>query len=201
MFRHAVAAAVVVATIQAAPARAEMVQWSSAAGGNDHWYEVVEAPGISWTAAQAAAQAVGGYLASIESAEEDGFVQGLLNAVTPAAQYRDHYWIGGTDEGSERSFRWVDPSASWGYENWHGGEPNNVQYWDDEQRPYFENYVAYDFRDQWRWNDAPNELGELVRGYVVERNGAPLSSIPEPASLTLLAIGGLAAIRARRRRA
>ncbi len=191
MLKHVFAAATVAVMIQAAPAVAAPIQWTIAEGGNDQWYEVIAAEGITWTAAQAAAAAAGGYLATIGSLEEDAFVQSLLPTNVAS---RSHYWIGATNIGTG-PFTWVD-GTSWSYTNFWGGEPNNATYGDDE-----EDYLAYDFRGGYAWNDAPNELHRyypFVRGYVLEKNAA--TSVPEPASLTLLAISGLAAAWVRRRR-
>ena len=196
MFKHAIVAATVATLIQAAPALAAPVQWTA---GNGHWYEVITVEGITWTDAQAAALAAGGYLATIGDEAEDLFVQSLLP--TPPEKSRSHYWIGATDETTEGVFAWVDgatppfivdPTSPW--QPFRPGEPNNVSYGDDE----FEDYLAYDFNGGWGWNDAPDDLQKhhpFVRGYILERN-----TIPEPASLTLLAIGGLTAVWARRRR-
>jgi len=54
-------------------ARANLIQWS----GNGHWYEAIPAS-IAWTDAKAAAEAKGGYLATITSAAENTFVAGIV---------------------------------------------------------------------------------------------------------------------------
>ena len=59
------------------------VQWSSASGGNDHWYEVVNhGSGVSWDEAKALAESstylgLQGHLVTITSAAEDAFVLGF----------------------------------------------------------------------------------------------------------------------------
>src|SRR5688572_27850883 len=59
----------------AAPCGGETVEWRAVDGGNGHGYEAVLAPqGISWTQARDAADALGGYLATITSAAENEFV-------------------------------------------------------------------------------------------------------------------------------
>ena len=57
--------------IAADPALADLVQWKT----NGHYYEVVVASeGITWTEARLAAQARGGYLATLTSRPENLFV-------------------------------------------------------------------------------------------------------------------------------
>ena len=54
--------------------------WTLASGGNGHTYRVVAKTGlISWDSANAAAQAAGGYLATITSAAENAFVLSLID--------------------------------------------------------------------------------------------------------------------------
>jgi len=53
--------------------------WSESNGGNGHWYELVSTS-VSWEEANAEAQARGGYLATITSAEENAYVMGLAPA-------------------------------------------------------------------------------------------------------------------------
>lgn len=162
-------------------------------GVNGHEYEVVPSEGVSWTNARAAAQALpgGGWdLATITSAAENTFVAALL-PVSPAD--RSHFWIGANDVASEANFVWVT-GEPFTYTNWWGGEPNNSGN---------EDFVAYDFRNgnAWAWNDAPDNLGGFVRGFVAERV-AP-TAVPEPGTLALIAAGllGLGARIARRRHA
>ena len=70
-------------TLMAGTAFAAPVQWSSAVGGNDHWYEfVVPTNQISVVDAEATAESsshmgLGGYLATITSAAEQAFLNGL----------------------------------------------------------------------------------------------------------------------------
>jgi hypothetical protein len=60
-------------------APSEWVQWDVSSGGNGHWYKPVPGfPGLTWTFANELAQAEGGYLATITSAEENAFVFSLV---------------------------------------------------------------------------------------------------------------------------
>src|SRR5262245_41663089 len=70
------------------------VVWDVASGGNGHIYEAVAVPGtanLTWSAANAAALAAGGYLATVPTPAENLFVFGLINA--------PQYWIPGSDHG------------------------------------------------------------------------------------------------------
>lgn len=177
----AVIAAAAVALGIAAHANASVVR-----GGSE--YDVVAAEGITWSDAKAAAEAKGWHLATVTSADEDAFVSSLLPA-SPAS--RSHYWLGASDAATEGSWQWVTGEA-WSYTHWWGGEPNNVG---------AEDYLAYDYRGSWAWNDAQNDLQSayaFVRGYVIER--ASSAVVPLPATLALLGIGIAAAVGAVRRK-
>lgn len=180
----ACAAAALLSTAQAAP-----VTW----GVNGHQYEVVAVEGISWTAANAAATALGAgwHLVTITSAQEEAFVESLLSL---SVANRSHYWIGANDSAVEGTFGWVT-SETFSYTNWWGGEPNNAG---------GEDFAALDLRgNAWGWNDAPDDLGVtfgFARGYVLER-GTNGNAVPEPGALSLLGLAALAAglVSSRRR--
>ena len=81
-----------------------LTQWESAAGGNDHYYQVfLDANFIQWTDASAHAQARGGYLATVTSEAENIF----LTALTLTAQGYLESWVGLTDALNEGTFVWV----------------------------------------------------------------------------------------------
>jgi hypothetical protein len=160
-----------------------------------HYYEFVNAPGISWTDARAAALAsnlfgIGGYLVTITSAEENAFV---------TAKAQGLGWMGASDAASEGEWRWTEgPEAGtqfwqgmgtwWGgqpmpgqYTNWHGetGEPNNS---DDEDYGHFHLWGT--------WNDYPNAV-ETVAGYMVEYGGQaedPTLQLTSQATVDLVGI-------------
>jgi len=137
---------------------------------NGHEYVVIAVPGISWTAARAAAQARGpGWdLATIGSAAENTFVESLLNS---ASTDRAHFWLGATDNVSEGTWVWVD-GTPWSFTDWWSGEPGDTNN---------EDYLAYDLRSgSWAWNDAPDDLAATFptfpQGYVAELS----ASAPPP---------------------
>ena len=155
-----------------------------------HYYEYVSDPGISWTAAEAAAAArtyfgLQGYLVTLTSQEEADFA---------SVQASGFGWIGATDAAVEGEWRWVTgPEAGtlfWQglsngteitYANWNGGEPND--YPGGSSDPGTENYAHIAAASVIRggapigaWNDLPNAGGGGAyssQGYVVEYGGTP----------------------------
>lgn len=96
-------------------------QWSTAAGGNGHYYALTSSP-ASWTAAEAEAVALGGHLVSITSQAEQTFIQ---QTFLSGADARNIYWLGLTDFANEKTFVWSD-GETFNFKNWQGpNEPNN----------------------------------------------------------------------------
>lgn len=167
------------------------VQWRTEDGGNGHWYEVIRADGaISWTDAKTAAEARGGYLATPTESSENSFVTNML----PLGEA--NWAIGGYQDTSAPDYS--EPSGGWGwitgeewdFTSWCSGEPNNGVGWGTTP----EDALVMPGWSPWRgqWNDAM-ATGVMLNGYVVE-----YSTIPEPFTLSLLALGGLAVMRKRR---
>ncbi|MGA2498115.1 MAG: Ig-like domain-containing protein, partial [Tepidisphaeraceae bacterium] len=101
-------------------------QWTSGAGANDHWYEVVQTPSIiSWNDAEAAAEARGGHLATITSAQEDAFVYNTIVAPNFNPVDNQGPWIGGYwDNSAYHVWKWVTGEPFGSYTNWYPGEPD-----------------------------------------------------------------------------
>ncbi len=159
--------------------------------GTDHYYELVEQSGLNWDAADAAAQtksrlAMPGYLATITSAAENAFItDNLLSEVwNPRG-----YWLGGLHpEGSgepDDGWEWAT-LETWSYTNWNAGEPNDF----GENEDHLE--ILARAGDTGEWNDIYGGRTDL-QGYIVEYSN------PEPATMGLLIMGGLALLRRRRR--
>lgn len=101
---------------------------------NNHCYEAVLAPGVSWQDAQAACEARGGHLATITSADENAFVFSLVSGDS-TFWYLDYYdnglgpWLGGYQVSGA-----VEPAGGWRwvtnepfvYTNWEDGQPDNA---------------------------------------------------------------------------
>jgi gliding motility-associated-like protein len=137
---------------------------------NNHFYQFITSPGISWTNAKAAAETLSffgkqGYLATVTSAAENQFI---------VSKIQGQGWMGASDEQVEGVWKWMTgPEAGqqfWQglsngnvvnglYNNWATGEPNNAGN---------EDYAH--FLTNGQWNDYPLSLGG-IQGYVVEFGG------------------------------
>ena len=146
--------------------------------GNGHWYRVedVGPGGISWKDAQAAAASVGGYLATITSAEENAFAYTLARFVPEAWSNSGANglgpWLGGFQpDGS------VEPAGGWqwvsgetfSYANWAVGEPNNSGGENALQ------FMGSGLSMGPTWNDLSGN--SPIRGYVVEFDSVPRPKI------------------------
>lgn len=180
-----IAVILVLLSVGTGPATAEdWAQW----GGNGHYYKPVTAPGgISWDDAQADAVSQGGYLATIASEAENEFVFSLIE--DPEYWNFDSYvcgpWIGGFQPPGT-----PEPAEGW---EWVSGEPFTYTNWYPDQP---DDGGGEDYLHFWgnppssAWNDL-NQSAIPVVGYVIE-------SVPEPATLMLLAVGGLLVTERRR---
>lgn len=145
------------------------IVWS----GNGHRYEVVIAPGTSWEEANEIASArVGGwYLATVTSADEHAFLQGLVGSGEPSFDASDcgvsslvgrvcgGLWLGGhATSSAAQDWSWVTEEpfqfTAWGpFEPFRNGDRVRMD----------------DFSDRGLvgWNDVPSgNLGS--QGYVLE---------------------------------
>lgn len=161
------------------------VEWATGAGGNGHSYEVVLST-LSWTDAKAAAEnAAAGtagvdisYLATITSAEEQGFVASLVAGYGAEAGYAG-FKLGGFQPADSvepgGGWRWVT-GETWSYTHWGSGEPNNAGN---------EGYLYMDERYGWGWNDyTSTDNYYQPKAYIVE-----YAPVPEPATVLLLGLG------------
>lgn len=150
---------------------------------------------ISWFEAKAAAEAMGGYLATITSEVEELFLQST-NAFAGSVKGEGiRAWIGLSDAEAEGIFKWVtgpELGQTLTYSDWMGGEPNNTA--------PGENYV------EWRnypygpgggaWNDVPSDAWG-VNTFMVEVN-----PVPEPTTMLLFGTGliGLSGVTRRKKK-
>ncbi len=87
---------------------------------NGNQYAIMEPEqGKTYAEAEDTCQLIGGHLATITTSEENNFIANLIRLGN-----KDYYWIGGTDEVSEGSWRWVT-NEIFNYSNWSSSAPNN----------------------------------------------------------------------------
>lgn len=169
------------------------IQWSSATGGNDHYYEFVTTA-VTWDSASADAQSrthlgLNGHLLTLTSMAEKDFVNSSLLSGA-------NTWLGAERVGTTNSFVWaVGPETGevffdngpigTAYSSFWSGEPNGQTGGEDKVEMWGNN-----------WNDMTG-LGS--RAYVVEYS--QVSAVPLPASGLMLftGLGGLLLGRRRRR--
>lgn len=94
--------------------------------------------------AQANCVAMGGHLASLTSARENGVGLSILPA--------GYFWIGLADPGVEGTYVWIS-GEGFSFTNWHEGEPNNANDEEDCVEMYG-NYVGEFAAFSGDWNDA-----------------------------------------------
>lgn len=161
------------------------IQWSVADGGNGHSYDVTFQT-TGWETAKQLAETYWhdgyqGHLATITSPEEQ---QWLLSTLP-----YDKVWLGGyqADDTIEPDEGWVWVTGEeWDYTNWKPEEPND-DYGDEAY------LVIGGASIPSQWNDQREDGWDKVRGFLVEYE------TPEPATLSLLALSGLALIQRRKR--
>jgi len=115
------AMAVVAGAVVASTASGDAVQWRVQDGGNGHWYSL--RPAACWGVAQSAAQAEGGYLATLTSAGERQFV----GALVPSTDNTFTVIVGGSRVPSSSMYTgwtWVTgESFVYAAGEWMGGNP------------------------------------------------------------------------------
>jgi len=171
-------------------ASAAPIKWAVGDGGNGHSYEVVVVDGgILWNDAKVAAESAGGYLAVVTSTEESDFIYGLADPIDEVWDSSGINtlgpWLGGyqIQEGAW-PWAWVTGetwSDTFADENWGSSQPSG--------NGDFLNIYGGGNSHGKQWND----YSDSVPGYVVEY-------VPEPGTIGLLTVGGLALMRRRRRR-
>lgn len=170
---------------------------------NGHYYDAVLVPaGLTWGAANSAAVAAGGHLATPMNAAENAFVFALVDSpafFTNLSVNGDRVgpWLGiYSDASSIGSFQYVTGGALGAYQPWGPGQPDG--YGGGAQGV---SYYAGANRGP-TWGDQP-QIGlagfTLPQGYIVEYTTAP---VPEPASVALLlaGLGGVMVARSRAKR-
>jgi hypothetical protein len=151
------------------------VIWPTNIGGNGHSYQIVIIPnGVTWNQANAAAQAAGGYLATITSAPENSFVFRLIDRPLlwiSSGNSRFGPWMGGSQAPGS-----PEPASGWAwvtgeqftYSNWYPGEPNNFD--GNQDKLYFLTQAPLERGETWGDQNASTSLA----GYIIEYPQASL---------------------------
>jgi hypothetical protein len=123
---------------------------------NGHWYKI-NTGALSWSAAQAAAIAAGGYLATITSLNENTFITDLLEdaaLAVPAA------WIGASDSDAEGEWRWA------------GGPEDGAQFWSGGPAPSGSPLMYANWRNNETYSE-PNDSGGAEEHAYIMASGLP----------------------------
>lgn len=114
---------------------------------NNHAYQVFN-DSMTWTDAKSACENQGGHLVTIESAEEQTYIQKIIKS-----SKKENLWMGGVYSISNAVWTWVD-NTPWDYTNWDFSQPDN--YTGDEyylqiknRDRIYDDWEAYDGK----WND------------------------------------------------
>jgi phage gp36-like protein len=142
--------------------------WSGSYGGNGHYYRLAYySYVITWDQAQAEALAMGGYLATLTSAEENAFVFAAVAQDPHAWNNAEGPFLGGFQApGSPEptgGWQWVNSEGPFNFTAWADGEPNNFG---DEDVLQFRNHAG-------TWNDRARTAQSDVRSFIVEFDGDP----------------------------
>ena len=107
------------------------VLWAFEAGGNNHYYRLMyQSIALSWTQAKQEAEAMGGYLATLTSAEENAFV---FNTVASGAQawhgnlgpYLGGFQPAGSVEPGG-GWQWLNNEGPFSFTAWASNQPDNA---------------------------------------------------------------------------
>lgn len=103
----------------------DWITWEVSEGGNGHRYALTE--GIDWPDAEAAADAAGGHLVTINDEMENEWV-----VFTFAPLVTDQVWMGFNQLGTPGHWEWIgettDPGEHWDGGWWEAGNPSSTSY-------------------------------------------------------------------------
>ncbi len=151
----------------------------------DHSYRMTEP--MDWYQAEDLAVSVGGHLATLNDSSENAWLLSTFSALNPDVEGR--LWLGLFQPGGspEPAGGWIWTSGEpMDFMNWAPGEPNDAD--GGEYVGHMLGYYDPDGAPPGTWNDRKHDV-PLMPGVV--------ELIPEPSSLSLLALAGMLAWRRR----
>ncbi len=168
------------------------VQWSSASGGNNHWYGLTVSAGTWLDARAEALSSFAGSatdLVAINSEAEQTFLTGAFGG-------SGFLWIGLSDQATEGNWSTWSNGEAVTYSNWSAGEPN------DYQPAGGEDFAAMNWGSGGLWNDLNGDPLYPNRGIVerVDPVQPPINGVPDGGATAALlgsAMVGLAFLRRR----
>lgn len=149
-------------------------------GDGGHYYDVIQAPGITWADARVAALSsyylgLQGHLVTITSAAEHAFVNAAIIANGGGEMWAGGYQNPAGETDPKAGWTWVNGEGNFpGYNSttpyafWNGGEPN------DAYGPGSEQYLGLNHGPG--FNDEGNL--DLIFGYVIEYDPNTIPDVP-----------------------
>ncbi len=181
-----VVCSVIAITSSSVLAQSTAVQWTTASGGNGHWYQLHPKVG-DWFACRSAAQGLGGDLATPSTAAENAFIEPLV----PIQQFPiwNRVFLGARQRAGGAptdGWYWVDGS-SWSFTDWQWNQPNGGEGFlvaiRDENGCTWDDYGVdstdiYFFLTEWSAdcnNDGIVDYGQILSGQLIDAdaNGIP----------------------------
>ncbi len=183
---------------------------------NGHTYHLIAATpdgsgrhaGVSWSQAEGYAQSqFNSHLATVNDAAENAWILNTFNnhytvGIETGDSYHFQDWrlglfIGYTDAVQEGQWEWISGETP-GFANWLPGEPNGAHPTDGTADYALLRPLEIGDASSWgKWFDEHDVSSPATTGGYVPNYGL-IEVVPEPATLSLLALGGLAMLRRRR---
>ena len=159
-----------------ASAQSSAVQWTTASGGNGHWYRLLAAE-VPLSAEEHFLRAgeLGGHTATVTSAAENAF--GF--AVSQQSGSLNGVFIGVRKQPNNNQGAWVN-GENWSYTNWHSGEGGNSweryavwtdswegQWLDTDLTPQYFSLIEWDADCN---GDGIVDYGQILSGQLIDAN-------------------------------